>query len=361
MSFKKSKLTDLMPQTGKNLIAYSGKEVIEKVGEDIIKNIIASILCGENVRDLTEDLTKRRVAIINGALLTLFVKGCSSIDEFIDKLPDLVGDELKAKNSKIDRDILLWMMGLTGKGVQNILRSKSEVLQNYVKKFRATFKKLSEECRESYGELQGTIKLDKSTANINWDFVIPLLNTIGTETLAIRGAEKSMYGKLFERLVLGSCLTILGFKKIDPQKVDNCNKVFWLSSRGDKRESDATALYEAGKGVRFDIGFIGPGNTEISLDKVSRFEREMEHGRQNHFMATFIIVDRIGDRSRIVELAKKIDGTIIQMSMAYWPKVLAERLKKLFGMRHPLQDLEDKKIESFIRNSVNKMRIEEFV
>jgi len=113
MSFKKPRLTDLMPQTGKNLIAYSGKEVIEKVGEDIIKNIITSILCGENVRDLTEDLTKRRVAIINGALLTLFVKGCSSIDEFIDKLPDLVGDELKAKNSKIDRDILLWMMGRT--------------------------------------------------------------------------------------------------------------------------------------------------------------------------------------------------------------------------------------------------------
>jgi len=30
--FKKPKLTDLMPKTGKNLIAYSGKEVIEKVG-----------------------------------------------------------------------------------------------------------------------------------------------------------------------------------------------------------------------------------------------------------------------------------------------------------------------------------------
>jgi len=61
-----------MPQAGKDLIAYTGKEVISKVGADLIKNIIASVLCGENVRDLTEDLTKRRVAIINGALLTLF-------------------------------------------------------------------------------------------------------------------------------------------------------------------------------------------------------------------------------------------------------------------------------------------------
>ncbi|MEK9179097.1 MAG: CfrBI family restriction endonuclease, partial [Patescibacteria group bacterium] len=337
MESKKIKVTDLMPQVGKDLIAYTGREVITKVGADLIKNIIISILCGENVRDLTEDLTKRRVAIINGALLTLFIKGCSSVDDFMEKLPELVGDQLKSKNSKVDKDILLWLLGLTGKGVQNILRNKSVALESYIKKIKSAQRKLIDECQKSYGDLKGTLTLNNASADVNWNVVMPLLNVIGTETLAIRGAEKSMYGKLFERLVLGSCLSILGFKKIEPKQSTDCNKVFWLSSRGSKRESDATALYEAGKGVRFDIGFIGPGNTEISLDKVSRFEREMDFGRQKHFMATFIIVDRIGDRSRIVELAKKIDGTIIQMSMAFWPKVLAEKLGRILGFKHALQ------------------------
>lgn len=361
MDNRKNKVTDLMPQAGKDLIAYTGREVITKVGADLIKSIIVSVLCGENIRNLTEDLTKRRVAIINGALLTLFVKGCNSIDDFIEKLPDLVGDQLKLSNSKIDKDILLWLLGLTGKGVQNILRNRPDVLENYIKKFKTTTHKLSAECQKSYGELKGTLTLNNVKADIDWNVVMPLLNVIGTETLAIRGAEKSMYGKLFERLVLGSCLTILGFRKINSNQTAGCNKVFWLSSRGSKRESDATALYKPGKGVRFDIGFIGPGNTEISLDKVSRFEREMEYGRQKHFMATFIIVDRVGAGSRIVDLAKKIDGTIIQMSMAYWPKVLAEKLGPVLGFKHALQHMPPKDVGSFIKASMTNVKIEEFV
>lgn len=361
MANKKIIITDLMPQAGKDLIAYTGREVITKVGADLIKDIIASILCGENVRNLTEDLTKRRVAIINGALLTLFVKGCNNIDDFIERLPELVGDQLKNKNTKVDKDTLLWLLGLTGKGVQNILRSKSDVLEGYIKKIKTTNQSLIAECQKSYGNLSGTLTINNSTANVDWNSMISLLNVIGTETLAIRGAEKSMYGKLFERLVLGSCLSILGFKKKDPKRDDVCNKVFWLSSRGSKRESDATALYEPGKGVRFDIGFIGPGNTEISLDKVSRFEREMEYGRQKHFMATFIIVDRIGDRSRIVELAKKIDGTIVQMSMAFWPKELADKLGQVLGFKHVLQKMASKDIEPYIREKMAGIKIEEFV
>jgi hypothetical protein len=361
MENKKIKVTDLMPKAGKELIAYTGREVITKVGAELIKNIITSILCGENVRDLTEDLTKRRVSVINGALLTLFIRGCSSVDDFIERLPDLVGEQLKSKNPKIDKDILLWLLGLTGKGVQNIIRSKPAVLESYIKRFKETTKKLSAECKKNYGDLKGTLTLDGAKADIDWNVVMPLLSVVGTETLAIRGAEKSMYGKLFEKLVLGSCLSILGFKKIDPATSKDCDKVFWLSSRGSKRESDATALYEAGKGVRFDIGFIGVGNTEISLDKVSRFEREMEHGRQKHFMATFIIVDRIGARSRIGELAKKIDGTIIQMSMAYWPQELAVKLGKVLGFKHSLQNMAPKDMRNYIKDCMANISIEKFV
>jgi hypothetical protein len=73
-------------------------------------------------------------------------------------------------------------------------------------------------------------------------------------------------------------LHILGFEYVTPPP-HKTSRVFWLSSREERRESDATLLYEAGKGVRFDIGFIGRGNPEISLDKVSRFEREISLGR----------------------------------------------------------------------------------
>jgi len=338
-----------MPKAGKDLVAYSGKEVIHKVGADVIKRIVVSILCGENVRDLTEDLTKRRVSIINGALLALFIKGSCSIDNFSNKLPELIKNELNLSPSKTEKDILLWLLGLTSKGVQNILRGKQEELHSYINRLKENSKRLAQECDNSYGELKGTLILGRQTANVDWNMILPLLNAVGTETLAIRGAEKSMYGKLFERLVLGSCLSILGFQKINPLQDSQSNKVFWLSSRGSKRESDATALYQAGKGFRFDIGFIGPGNTEISFDKVSRFEREMEFGEQKHYMATFIIVDRIGQKSRIVDLAKNIDETIIQMSMSFWPKIVAERLKETVGFKHEIQKLKDKDIGIILR------------
>lgn len=361
MTKKKIILTDLMPKAGKDLLAYSGKDVLEKVGVDIIRNIIVSILCGENVRDLTEDLTKRRLHILNGALLTLFIRGANDIDGFIEKLPYLVKNQLKSKNAAVDKKILLLLLGLTGKGVQNILRNKKVEFDKYVDKLDISLKKAIEECKSSYGKLDGKLVLDGLEAQVDWKMVLSLLSGIGTQALAIRGAEKSMYGKLFERLVLGSCLSILGFRQINPTKDKSSEKVFWLSSRGEKRESDATLLYQPGKGVRFDIGFIGPGNTEISLDKVSRFERELEHGRSKYYMATFIIVDRIGERSRIETLAKKIEGTIIQMSMAFWPQVLAKRLGQVLGFRHKLQDMPTKEICQYFKDEMKKVRIEEFV
>src|SRR3990172_192510 len=123
--------------------------------------------------------------------------------------------------------------------------------------------------------------IPKQSQNIETDIskyaMKSLIKTIGAQTLAIRGSEKSAYGKLFEKLVLGSLLHILGFKHIAPPPQEY-EKVFWLSSRNEKRESDATLLYELGQGVRFDIGFIGRGNPEISLDKVTRFEREISLG-----------------------------------------------------------------------------------
>jgi len=54
---------------------------------------------------------------------------------------------------------------------------------------------------------------------LNWKDIARLTTAIGSQTLAIRGSDKSMYGKLFERLILGSMLTILGYKRVNREAI----------------------------------------------------------------------------------------------------------------------------------------------
>jgi hypothetical protein len=137
--------------------------------------------------------------------------------------------------------------------------------------------------------------------------------------------------------------------------------VFWLSSREERRESDATLLYQAGKGVRFDIGFIGRGNPEISLDKVTRFEREISLGRSKYYMATIILVDRIGANSRIERLAEEVEGTIVQMSAGYWPQQVAQVLNKKLGFKHYLVNAKLEDIDAYISGALRDVPLEDFI
>ncbi len=186
-----------------------------------------------------------------------------------------------------------------------------------------------------------------------------MLNATGAQTLTIRGSNKSAIGKLFEKLILGSLLSILGFKYESSRQIGD--RIFWLSSRDTHRESDATLLYEIGKGVRFDIGFIGRGNTEISLDKVTRYQQEQVLQDKPFFMATIIIVDRIGERSNIRELARKVGGRIVQMSASYWPREVARLLHERFGFEHELIDMEQNRIEDYLRERLEHVPLESFI
>ncbi|RMG19769.1 MAG: CfrBI family restriction endonuclease [Bacteroidetes bacterium] len=188
---------------------------------------------------------------------------------------------------------------------------------------------------------------------MDWENLLHVFMAIGAQTLTIRGSEKSVYGKLFERLVLGSILSMFGFELIDKNDTTKSQMVFWLTEQGKKRETDATLLVRPGVGARFDIGFIGRGNTEISLDKVSRFEREMERGRQTHYMATIVLVDSIGNKSRIQEFAQAIQGNIVQMSMSFWVKEVAHILHEKINLR---TDFVDTNEEDSIRLIEEKMK-----
>ncbi|HET7115371.1 MAG TPA: CfrBI family restriction endonuclease [Hanamia sp.] len=355
-------VSQFIPELGLSLAKYSGEQLIDKVGQNIIKDVVSSILCGGNFRSLTEGLTTRRISLSNAAMLVTYLDASKNIKNFQQRIPELVRNELQySRLSQEQKVFLQWLVGLTGKSIQNVLRSDNEQLKDYLTELESSLNNSIKQSEKEFGKLTGSINIDKENYLINWPSVLQLFTAIGAQTLAIRGSEKSMYGKLFEKLILGCLLTILGFELIDPKKSTQSNKVFWLSQRENKRESDATLLLKAGTGVRFDIGFIGPGNTEISLDKVSRFEREYEFGRQLHYMSTIVIVDRIGGKSRISELAKRINGTIIQMSMNYWVKEVCMILKETIGFKHKIMKLSDAESIEYIKDEMKNIDLKLFI
>ena len=288
-TLKIAALSELMSPQALQLLSASGTDLVREIGMDVVRGIVLDVLTGKNLRDSTEVLTRRRIVALNLAMIRLFIRGTTLSADFATQLPHLATRILAAGHlNKADRWLAQWVLGLTDKAFQNVLRDNPEALAEYRDQYIEACRNAIANHVKDYGEITGRLELDSGAkAEVNWLFLTYLLNTVGAQTLAVRGSEKSAYGKLFERLILGALLHILGFEHITPPPL-RFNRVFWLSSQGEKRESDATLLYELGKGARFDIGFIGRGNPEISLDKVTRFEREIELGRSRFYMATII-------------------------------------------------------------------------
>lgn len=353
----------LLDDESKALLTTSGSELIKKIGIDTAKAVVLDVLSGQNLRDSTEMLTRRRLALLNAATIQMMLKGSSIQTDFVEKLPEIAERILTQKRlSKDERWIAQWVLGLTDKASQNVLRDNANLLADYRMRYESIYEDAVARSIAEYGVLEGRVVLnDKQVADISWKFMLYLLGTVGAQTLAIRGSEKSVYGKLFERLVLGSLLHILGFAYTGTNSAVSFRREFWLSSQAERRESDATALWEAGKGARFDIGFIGRGNPEISLDKVTRFAREYELGRSTWYMATVIIVDRIGRGSKIKTLANQVDGDIVQMSMAYWPKEVAVILNERMGFEHPLVKMPRAEIKSYLTDAMSHVPLESFL
>lgn len=360
--YRENLLTELISPADIDLLSASGSQLIKQIGLDVVRGVVLDILAGKNLRDSTEALTRRRIATLNLATVELFIKGSANSRDFVSRLPNIATDILANKNlSKTERWLAQWILGLTDKAFQNVLRDNPDAIGEYRDKYIQICEEVIAKRNREKGSLHGEITFNgDQKAHINWLWMTYLLNTIGAQTLAIRGSEKSAYGKLFEKLVLGSLLHILGFKHIKPPPQEY-ERVFWLSSRNEKRESDATLLYKVGQGVRFDIGFIGRGNPEISLDKVTRFEREISLGRSKFFMATIILVDRIGANSRIEHMARKVHGTIIQMSAGYWPRQVAKVLNTTFGFKHDLTIMDDGNTEIYLRKAMQKVPLEQFI
>lgn len=343
------------------LLTGSGKGLIQQISIDVIRGIILDILTGKNLRDSTEILTRSRITALNMAMLSLFLNGSTNSPDFVEKLPFLAAESLARKGlPKQERWLAQWVLGLTDKAVQNVLRDNKALIEKYRDRYIQTCQEIIAKHQQEYGALTGRLKAgQENEVEVNWLFMVYLLNAIGSQTLTIRGSNKSSIGKLFEKLVLGSLLSILGFRYERTHQIGE--GVFWLSTQDEKRESDATLLYEMGKGVRFDIGFIGRGNPEISLDKVTRFQHEETVGGTPFYMATIIIVDRIGEKSRIVEMARRVNGSIVQMSATYWPQQVAGLLKNTLDYDHELVSMEQSNIEDYLKEKLKSIPLESFL
>ena len=357
------RLATLFDEDALALLNTSGPELIQKIGIDTVRTVVLDVLSGRNIRDSTEMLTRRRLATLNAAMVSMLLRGTTVQPDFIDQLPQIAARILRQKRlSKAERWIAQWVLGLTDKASQNVLRDNAELLNEYRQRYEAVYAEVIAESIRRYGELQANTHLgNEFVTDFGWKFMLYLLGMAGAQTLSIRGSEKSVYGKLFERLILGSLLHILGFEYTKTNHAHHFRREFWLSSQGTRRESDATALWEAGKGARFDIGFIGRGNPEISLDKVTRFAREVEMGRSVWYMATIIIVDRIGKGSKIKELAQLVDGDIVQMSMAYWPQDVARILNERMNFEHPLVNMPRSEIQEYLSQAMLSVPLTDFL
>ena len=146
--------------------------------------------------------------------------------------------------------------------------------------------------------------------------------------MAIRGSEKAIYGKKFQYLILGSSLNLLGFS-FDKQSRGE-PMTYWFRSKNENRESDATAIIDGEHGLRFDIGFIGKGNSEITLDKLTRFDGKLDQNSTIN-LNTVIVIDQLGKKSKTKKISGQLGVRIFEMSSSDWLIKLDNSISMISG------------------------------
>lgn len=177
-------LSDLLSDNAKGLLSAKGTDLVRQIGLEVIRGVVLDVLTGRNLRDSTEMLTRRRIASLNLATLAMFLKGATLSDDFIGSLPNLASEILQRKRiSKNERWLAQWVLGLTDKAFQNVLRDSPEAIVEYRERYvRACHDVIANSQRE-YGLLQGEVRLGSGAqAEINWAFVTYLFDNRRADT-----------------------------------------------------------------------------------------------------------------------------------------------------------------------------------
>ena len=113
------KLDDLFPEGGRILLTGGGKEFVERIGVEAIRHSLLSVMLGNNIRTQTEPLSRRKIAIVSGALISLFLHGHLQIENFTDKISEMSIAQLTTrKRGKASTWVAQWLIGLTQKQFQ---------------------------------------------------------------------------------------------------------------------------------------------------------------------------------------------------------------------------------------------------
>jgi len=159
---KENQLSDLLGPEALKLLIGSSTDFIQQIGFDVIRGILLDILTGKNVRDSTEALTRGRIAALNIALTSFFLRNEAQSPGFIKNLPQLASNVLAKKRiSKSERWLANWMLGLTGKSFQNVLRDNKTLIDTYRDRYIETCEEIIAKNKAVYGELTGTLKLSQ--------------------------------------------------------------------------------------------------------------------------------------------------------------------------------------------------------
>lgn len=347
---------------GKSNIKSTRSDFTESVGEDGIKDIIRKVFIGGNVRDTTEFITQRRLLSSYAATYELFIKFLSNDIEEPENFVKKISREYSLSSGDA-KTFYLWMLGLTKKGFDNIVRSP-ENFAEYQKNFLNSINETEEDIKEHFGNLSGSIKIEDKEVPITWGFILLLSLCLGSQTLSIRGSAKSMNGKLFEKLLLGTLLSVMGFKFLSEPPSSGLKKnekFFWLSNMDEnERETDATLVYN-GIAISIDIGFIGKGNPEISLDKVTRFNRYKQISGMDHEMKTIIIVDTVAENSDLINKARRVDGVVLQMIKPDWTISFAQEVCRIFNFDHPLKNTNVVHLDEFFKEKMRNITVGDFL
>lgn len=173
-------VSPFLSELGLSLAKYSGKQLIERLGQELIRNTVSEVLCGGNLRDLTEGLTSKRVLLSNVALLVSFLK---AEKEFGLNLLAAISEELRTGKLNPEQKVFLqWLMGLTNKGIQNILRSEQVQVQNYLEDLETTFSKVTDQSLKEFGELNGNLVINEEIYSLNWHSILQLFSALGAQT-----------------------------------------------------------------------------------------------------------------------------------------------------------------------------------
>jgi actin-like ATPase involved in cell morphogenesis len=96
------------------------------------------------------------------------------------------------------------LLALQEKVFQNVMRNDADTyIESYLAELERNLREIANIVATDYGDIETIIKVDKNNILLKWPSLLRIFLAIGTQTQAIRGSEKSMYGKLFEKLILG--------------------------------------------------------------------------------------------------------------------------------------------------------------